>query len=439
MKCTYFGRRIFARLALGVAGVLPAATFAMAQQGYVAPNFSQSGGRFHQASQIPPYAPGRMASPLAGGPAAAMGDQFVDIHGNSIVMPASYCSPAGPHAFGAATVGVDPYGDPMGMGVDFGGYSQDQIGPHYYDITFGAVFLTPDSAFDGVGPLASVTAGGPLILNPSDSIQDYEPGWHIGFRYDLGPLSVFEANYMGLYDIGFDDTVRSVDVTTNPPGQDFQLFSVFSNYGVPIPLDGIDDGSVYSINYDSDLQSTELSYRRYWVGNNPRISGTYLLGFRYVRMTEQFNFDTEALAGNSTMTWATANDVLGFQLGGDGWLGLRQGLRIGGEVKAGVYNNRYEFSASGDFAGVGNAPPDYTVETDGNQVAFVGEAGISMVADILPSWSIKGGYHVFYLDNLATVASNVTFFDSSIFTPSAVNTDNDALYHGFDASLEYVW
>src|SRR5690606_27874971 len=102
-------------------------------------------------------------------------------------------------------------------------------------------------------------------------------------------------------------------------------------------------------------------------------------------------------------------------------------------------NNRFEFTGTGDFAGVGNAPPSFNVSTDGNQVAFVGEAGVSMVADILPSWSLKGGYHVFYLDNLATVASNITFFDESTFQPSDVNTDNDALYHGFDVSMEYVW
>lgn len=436
MKCNEVGRRIFARLALGVAGVLPAAGLATAEQGYVAPTFSPMGRNFHQASPIPTHMiPGGMASPLAGGPAAAGGDQYIDVHGNPIIMPASYCGPAGYCPPGAGGMGGG-FGDPMA--VDFGGYAEDQIGPHYYDITFGAVFLTPDSAFDGVGPLASVTAGpaAPRILDPSDSIDEYEPGWHIGFRIDLGPLSVFEANYMGVYDFGFSESVRSVDVTTQPPGQDFQLFTVFSNFGVPTPIDGLDDGSVYTLNYDADLQSTELSYRRYWVGNSPRVSGTYLLGFRYVRMTEQFDFDIEALAGDSALQWATANDVLGFQLGGDGWLGLRQGLRIGCEGKAGIYNNRYEFSGTGTFPGVGNSPPDYNVVVDGNELAFVGEAGVSMVADILPSWSIKGGYQVYYLDNLATVAGNI---DTTTILPPVVNSEDDALYHGFSASMEYVW
>jgi hypothetical protein len=43
---------------------------------------------------------------------------------------------------------------------------------------------------------------------------------------------------------------------------------------------------------------------------------------------------------------------------------------------------------------------------------------------------------VFYLDNLATVAGNI---DPTNFIPATTNSENDALYHGFDASVEYVW
>jgi hypothetical protein len=376
-----------------------------------------------------------MASPLAGGPAAAQGNQFVDVHGNSIVMPANYCAPAGP-GYGApgCPPGGGNYCDPMA--IDFGGYSEDQIGPHYYDITFGAVFLNPETILDGVGPLASVTAGpaAPRILDPSASLDDYEAGWQIGLRYDLGPLSILEATYMGVYDIGFTDTVNSVDVTD--PSQNNQLYTVFSNFGVPIPIDGLDDGATYSLNYKSDLQSTELSYRRYWVGNNPRVSGTYLLGFRYLRLTEDLNFNTVALLGDSNLNWGSTNDVLGFQFGGDGWVGVRQGLRVGCEGKAGIYNNRWEFQGTGDFAGIGNAPPDYSIPADGNKVAFIGEFGANIVADILPSWSLKGGYNAMYIDNLASVAGNI---DTTTFVPATINAGSDALYHGFSVSTEYVW
>ncbi|TWU28063.1 BBP7 family outer membrane beta-barrel protein [Bythopirellula polymerisocia] len=393
-------------------------------------------GPIQQASM-----PVNMASPLAGGPAAAQGNQFTDVYGNPIVMQTSYC-PSGPEGCygdcpgGMGGMGGGGYGDPMA--VDFGGYTEDQIGPHYFDFSFGAVFLQTDDLMAGVGPLGSITAGpaAPRILDPSSDLGDYDAGWQVAIRYDLGPLSLFEATYMGLYDMGYTDTVNSNQATTNPPNQPNQLFTVFSNFGVPFPIDGLDDAENLTADYQSDLQSTELSYRRYWVGNSSRLSGTYLLGFRYVRMTEQFNFDSEALLGNTSLSWGGGNDILGFQFGGDGWYGLRQGLRIGLDGKAGVYNNRYDFTAIGNFADIGNSPDDYNLSTSGDNLAFVGEFGVNMVMDLLPSWSLTAGYKVLYMDNLAIVGPNI---DTTNFVPATFFVEDDLLYHGFNVGTEYVW
>ncbi|QEG34674.1 hypothetical protein [Bythopirellula goksoeyrii] len=463
----YFGtRQLSARIVSGFAVAVMATGLAYAQQyalpgsnnyppmgqGQMMPNhpeLSQMGlgqmpqrpmpqsGRIQQASMPPGMGPVNMASPLAGGPAAAQGNQFTDVYGNPIVMQTSYC-PSGPedcYGGGGGAYGGGP-GDPMA--VDFGGYSEDQIGPHYFDVSFGAVFLQSDDLIAGVGPMGSITAGpaAPRILNPSAETGDYTAGWQIALRYDLGPLSVFEATYMGMYDIGFSETVNSQEVTTNPPNQPNQLFTVFSNFGVPFPIDGLDDAENLTSDYQADLQSTEFSIRRYWVGNSTRISGTYLLGFRYVRMTEDFNFDSEALLGNTSLFWGGENDLLGFQFGGDGWCGLRQGLRIGMEGKAGVYNNRFKFAAEGDFANIGNSPDDYALSTAGNNVAFVGECGVNMVMDLLPSWSLRCGYSVLYMDNLAMVGPNI---DTTNFVPDTFFVKDDLLYHGFNVGTEYIW
>ncbi|MBX3434588.1 MAG: hypothetical protein KF847_14815 [Pirellulales bacterium] len=374
------------------------------------------------------------ASPLAGGPAAAAGGAYTDVYGNPIVLPASYCGPAG-DPYGACPAGYPGGGD--GMYADFGGYSMpDQVGPHYFDVSVETVFLQNDDSFEGVAPLASIGAAGPTALAPSGLTDDYEAGWRIALRYDLGPLSVLEATYMGLYDIGFGASLNSVDVA--PGNQDFQLFSPFSQYGVGTLIPGVDDGQTYSINYQADLQSTEFSYRRYWVGANPRVSGTYLLGFRYLRLTEDFTFNTVGLVtpvatGEASRLWSSENDLLGFQLGGDGWIGLRQGLRLGSEVKAGVYNNRFVFQNAGDLPG---QQSDFNSVTKGNQVAFASEANVVMVADILPSWSIRGGYQVLYLNSLATVGNNI---DPTNYFSTAANTQAHALYHGFFGGLEYIW
>jgi hypothetical protein len=255
-------------------------------------------GAGHTASAQSPQTP---ASPLAGGQAAYQGGAYMDAHGDQIVMPASYCAP------GAGYGEMCPPGDGCGdQGyADFGGYSMpDQCGPHYFDVAANAVFLQSDRSFQDVPPLGSIGVAGPTILDPGDLNDDFEPGWEIAARLDLGPLSVIEATYMGIYDLGFNSTVDSVDVAN---GVDFQLNSVFSDYGID-PIDGLDEGSVYNVDYQSDLQSTELSYRRYWLGHNPRISGTYLAGFRYVRMTEELDFNAIALLGDSNIEWQSTND-----------------------------------------------------------------------------------------------------------------------------------
>jgi hypothetical protein len=372
-------------------------------------------------------APALPASPLAGGQAAYQGGAYMDAHGNQIVLPASYCAP-GP---GYGEMCPPGYGCPDQSYADFGGYSApEQCGPYYFDIAANAVFLQSDRSFDDVPPLGSIGVNGPTILDPSELNDDFEAGWEIAARLDLGPLSVFEATYMGIYDLGFNTTVNSVDVAN---GVDFQLNSVFSDYGV-VPIDGLDEGSVYNLDYQSDLQSTELSYRRYWLGHNPRISGTYLAGFRYVRMTEELDFNAIALLGDSEIEWQSTNDLVGAQIGGDGWIALRQGLRLGGETKAGIYNNRFKYGHRTNI-------PDPDIDNvdfgaDGNQVAFVGEARVDLVADILPSLSLRGGYRVLYMSSLVTVGNNI---DAADVASTELYTQADALYNGFHGGIEYIW
>lgn len=384
--------------------------------------------------------PGMPASPLAGGAAAMSGDGYVNVHGQSIVMPAQYACETGYGGgcgYGDACGG---YGD--GMLADFGGYGAAQCGPHYFDLAFDAVTLTDQDRFEDVGPFGSVGAGGnaPRVLDPQTASENYEVGWQGTLRVDFGPLSVLEASYMGLYDIGFDQTVRSVDVTN--PATDFQLFSAFSNFGVGTLIPALDDGSVYTIRNNADLQSTEFSYRRYWVGNRPRITGTYLLGFRYLRYTDDFIFQSSGLTnpttvGTVTRSWGAENDLLGFQLGGDVSICLRQGLRLNIDSKSGIYNNRYQFTHIGDFAdGATGSPADFAVTTEDDQVSYAGEIKAELVFDILPSFSLRGGYRALYMSSLVTPGDNLVTSD---ITSTQVVTQSDVVYHGFHGGVEYVW
>ena len=248
---------------------------------------------------------------------------------------------------------------------------------------------------------------------------------------------MLEATYLGSYDISLFEQVNSVDVT--PGNQPFQLFSVFSGYGTGTLIPGIDDGQTHSIDYQADLQSTEISYRRYWVGNHPRVSGTWLLGARYLRFTDDFTFNSVALVNanpnaTASLLWSGENDLVGFQLGGDGWICLRQGLRLGCEGTVGVYNNRFKFAKSGTFSDPGT--DDFASSAEGNQIAFATEGEATVVADILPSWSIQAGYRVLFLNSLVTAENNI---DQTSLASTTVQTQAGLLLHGFHGGVEYVW
>ena len=425
-------RAIVALLAISFG---PTASTLAQSPGFQSANFAGIGGQADGAQRIPAFP----ASPLAGGAAAMQGGEYIDVQGNPIIMPAQYCQscPGGAYAGGACPPGSGGYGDPMA--VDFGGYGEDQCGPHFFDVHVGYVALTGEELFEGLGPFTSAGVASPdFFLDPANNDAEFEPGWEITARYDVGALAVIEASYLGMYDIGFTDTVRSVDVA--PGGAPFSLESIFDGFGTNAVLTpGVSQGSVHAIDYQADLQNTEINYRRYWIGHHPRITGTWMAGARYVRYTDQFQFNSEGLVlaapQTTSLQYSGENDLVGGQLGGDAWLCLRQGLRVGVESSFGIFNNRYKFNNTGTFS-ADPATNNFASEAEGNQIAYASETVISFVADILPSWSLRGGYRVLYMNSLVTGANNI---DQNNPNAGLVSTQGDVTFHGFHGGLEYVW
>ena len=431
-----------------------------------------------------PQAQGAMQALFITGQGGLMGggsNPYVDAHGNPVVVPAGFNAATsgggglGHHGHGQCADGsCGPYGDdccdpcnPYGMmGEGQGRYGivervfdriayaclgGDQRGPHYFDVRAEAVYLERDETF---GPnidftsrnIADPVAGPFVVLSSSDLQYDEETGFRIVGRYDICPLSVFEYSYMGIY--SFEDSAAVEIENPNDPLSD-RFFSLFSDFGLnPVmPEDDMpqtERAIFHQISIESQLQTAELTYRRYWVGFLPRISGTLLAGFRYTRLNEEFEFNT---VGETLQTFSytteTDNHLAGFQAGGDIWISLLQGMRIGAEGKAGIYNNR--LSVDTNIATSPPAtPPELSESDDENKVAFLGEASADIVIDILPSSSLRAGYEVLWINSLALAGDN--FNTSSPFDVGAglprvpfLDDDGEVFYHGAHAGIEYVW
>jgi hypothetical protein len=373
--------------------------------------------------------------------------------------------------------GTDPpIGYDMMEDVGVEGYLIDQRGPHYFDFRAEAVYLERDDTFNDDIDFSAVNFGqnAVVVLRSSDLDFEAEPGFRVVGRCDICPLSVFEFGYTGIF--SFEDSAT----VAPPPGPEAgNLFSLFSRPAPGVGLFGTDPTDVstpggplaqseralrHTISIDSDLQTAELTYRRYWVGYVPRVSGTLLAGFRYTRLDENFNFITNGFVFPDfpdltppalDYSIDAENNLAGFQAGGDVWIGLMQGLRLGAEAKAGVYNNHYQLRSqliSQGFQGFADPP---TNSVDGplptidppddfrdDQVAFLTEASVDIVADILPSWSIRVGYEVLFLNELVLVGENFNqtspYGNQGPRVPFLVN-DGELFYHGGHAGVEFVW
>jgi hypothetical protein len=334
----------------------------------------------------------------------------------------------------------------------------DQRGPHYFDIRAEAVYLHRDVTFEQDIDMTSLNVGNTIVLNTGQLEFDDQPGFRLIGRYDICPLAVLEFGYTGVF--GWEDSATFIDPTNN-------LYSLFSRPAPEAGLFGTDPigvnivggpnpeserASQHSISMDSDLQSAEMSYRRYWLGYVPRISGTLLAGFRYTRLDETFEFRTqgsEPATNNPGGPLAALryseeceNNLAGAQIGGDIWISLFQGLRFGSEAKGGLYNNHFSLTNDITTTPLGTTPPTLLEEFEGDHAAFIGEGSVDLVADIMPSVSVRVGYEVLFLNSLVLAGEN--FNQTSPYGnqgPRVPFIDNDGqlFYHGAHAGIEYIW
>jgi hypothetical protein len=487
-----------------------ASAFACAALPFAAQAQMQNGG-YNQADASNGRATQAIYTTPSGPAAAGRQSSYVDSYGNPLIVPAGYyqgggcgdacscgnCYGGGCNSGYGGGCGCGGYGGgcngggygcqgqcgcgggsnscmPMGGGGtdppvgydlmnDAGseGDMTDQRGPHYFDIRTEAVWLHRDKSFGTNVDIAAQNVGNTVVLSTNQlDIQD-QVGFRAIGRYDIGALSVMEFGYTGIYD--YSD---SAAVTNPVPGNLFTLFSrtapgtglfginpigppSVSTPGGPLPFS--ERAIEESISLKSDLQTAELSYRRYWLGWSPRISGTLLAGFRYTKVDEHFELDSlgtpnvDPVFTNPAFEYRTdaINNLAGFQAGGDAWIGLMQGLRIGAEGKAGIYDNHYDLqnhALTGNAGSLTEFLPEERFNAD--KVAFIGEASADVVADITPSISLRAGYEVLFINSLVLAGEN--FNQTSPFGNQGTRVpfvdDNGKLfYSGAHAGIEYTW
>ncbi len=178
--------------------------------------------------------------------------------------------------------------------------------------------------------------------------------------------------------------------------------------------------------YSSQLYNVELNMRWKHFDRLP-----LLMGFRTLGLDEQFQIFTN---GSIATPWAvteTNNGLYGLQIGMEPVLWDRGSrFRLDGTIKAGVYGNSVHQRTQ--FPMVGG---ELNSRLEGS-ASFVGEIGLIGSVQLNKYWSIRGGYEVMWLTNVALApdqSATITYGAS----PFGVTDDHAiAFYYGATASIE---
>lgn len=458
----------------GYPGGAPGGMVAPAGRGYPGPGYPGGGygGMVAPASGGYPASPSDMPGPAYG---PQMGASYGPMDGGYPAMDGGYGGMDGSY-------GMDTCGNCGGYGCEACGrdfdfkflrfllpYGEGGIcAPRWWDFYAEALWLQRDDIIHGDVIFASDGPRGTFppvaVASASDFDFDQRATMKLGAAMQLGARMNIEGVFMALNN--YKANLDIVDPTDN-------LFSPFSDFGnFPPPQAGVDtnanglfDNPPLSrggfsdtdaaervrVAYSSNFESAEMNFRNRWQGPNCRLQGSWLCGVRYFHLQEDMIYQTfvnytipqndapfDVVTGNSNYIISTRNDLTGFQAGGDLWISVIPGLRLGGEGKVGIYGNHAKQRSTFNAASLTTPINEFIEHT---QAAFMADAQLLAIWRLNYHWSLRGGYQFLYVDKVALAADN--FNSTSPFALGgrtvSIKDDSHVFYHGATLGLEYMW
>ena len=284
--------------------------------------------------------------------------------------------------------------------------------------------LTMDR-LDGVA-LARIGPSGPVVLSTEDLQTEFAAGgkYTIGRRiFDCYRL---EGTYIGFH--SWEDERLVVNSATNSLGGSGNLSTYFSGFSNPITA-GLDGANFVSASVRSNFQSGEINVR-YWGDMPPGpLDVSLLIGVRYIRIEDQFNFVSQAdrpLPAGTTLDLQsnTLNDMWGAQIGIEFACLVSSRVWFDFDLKGGIFSDRVDLSTSA----LNNGASTLITDTR-NRTAWLGDLSLIANWQMTPYWVLRAGYQALFFNGLSLAhEQNV----SPIF-PNVVGVLNDrgaAVYHG---------
>jgi len=403
-----------------------------------------------EAQGYGPAGPGSYAPETPGAMMASYGGPAPEMAGGG--MP-------GPGMDAGMGMGMGPgmdmagYDDGSGGGDDGGGYGFGHGGhlagllgligpyadggccaPRYFDLSVEAMWLQRDGERNV--PLASEGIGGPIVLSTNQFRFSERPSFRFTAWLQFRSMGNLEFTYYGLFHHA--DQVQVTDPNNN-------LYSAFSNYGQLPPGGFLEDANAAYVRQElsSTFDNFEINYRRHWQGPNCRFQGSYILGVRYFKFDEDFDFISVSTvnAGQLRYHVDTDNSLVGPQTGGDLWVCIIPGLRLGAEGKFGVYGNH---ASQGTRLTATSLGTPFLESAGSNDVAFVSDAAVYLTYRLNYQLNLKLGYNMLYADGLALGGENFNPAPPNVVFPGSsrhatLNDNGSVFYTGASIGMEYNW
>lgn len=306
------------------------------------------------------------------------------------------------------------------VSADFLLWTRDDVGANRVLSTFGSANVPPNPD--------------PVALQTGAMNFRAEPAFRTIFNMQLGSGSSAEFVYFGPFNHAAGQTV----------GANGNLFTLYSNFGVNPPggfNQNLDAATFQRMGYSTELDNFEVNYRNRWQATNGRYQGSWLVGARYLKIDEDFLFESVAANGMFSDLTNTNNSLTGGQIGGDVWICPIAGLRLGAEGKVGVFGN---YTRSGSitrvFDAAGNVVGLNVVDVNSTDAAFVGQLDLMATYRINYHWTFKAGYNFLVVEGISLATENISAVNPfAAVRPQSINHNGDALYHGLSLGAEYLW
>ncbi|MBW4519838.1 MAG: BBP7 family outer membrane beta-barrel protein [Scytolyngbya sp. HA4215-MV1] len=297
--------------------------------------------------------------------------------------------------------------------------------------SFEAEALFLDRDIKDVDTTADIDTG--KVFGTDDLNFGMEAGARLTVGYHPTPENSFEVSFFGFQEFSDSATFTSSDFTNDGVENLNPTFNADPLADTDDEPDDFSQAFQHKIKYTSDITNLELNYRQQITKPESKGYASWLVGLRYFNINEGFDlisFDGAPGDGEDVGTYKieTDNDMFGLQIGLDAGTQLSSNLGIGLKLRTGVllnFSDQNSKLVNTGFAG------QTVIQGDarGTGISPMIELGLSATWDLSPNISLKAGYNLLFLGQVA-LAPEQFAQGPDLGTEFSRLDRSSALYHG---------